>query len=288
MVTLKPVHSLVAEVMAGVGTPLLIVEGAASPHTFTLKPSAAKAIHEADVFIRVSPHVEPFTRKIAESLPPSVKIVTLSDIAGMTLLDQRHGGAFEKHEHDGAEAGHAEHDDAPHERKDGHIWLDPENAKLIVASVARVLAEAYPAEADRLRANAAGVAANIDKLAAEIQVEIEPAKTKPFVVFHDATQYFENRFGLAAIGSITVSPDVQPSAKRLTQVRKKIAELGAVCVFTEPAFQPNLVTAVTEGTKARSGALDAEGQMLTPGPGLYFKLMRDLARNLKGCLSPAG
>ncbi len=304
VVTLKPVHALVSQIMDGVGTPALIVDGAASPHTFTLKPSGAKAINDAEVFIRISETVEPFTRKIVAALPSSVTLVTLTDVAGMKLLDQREGGTFEEHEHeDGANhagthdakdetpAGHDGeahkdgHDDG-HEGKDGHIWLDPANARVIVQEVVKALAAKYPESAEKLKTNAKGVLAKIDALTAEIETLVDPVKDKPFIVFHDATQYFESRFGLAASGSITVSPDVQPSAKRLTAVRKKIGALAAVCVFTEPGFQPKLVAAVTEGTNARSGTLDAEGQMLTPGPELYFELMRGIARNIRGCLQP--
>jgi zinc transport system substrate-binding protein len=295
VVTMKPVHALVAQAMDGIAIPALVVDGAASPHTFTLKPSGAKAINEAGVFIRVSETVEPFTRKIVLALPKSVVLVSLSDVADMTLLEQRHGGAFEEHAHED-EKGHDDHDkggkhaehddDDDHEGTDGHIWLDPANAKVIVNAVTKVLAEKYPEHAERLKSNSAIVLAKLDALTAEIETLLAPVKDKPFIVFHDATQYFEKRFGLAAAGSITVSPDVQPSAKRLTAVRKKIGALGAVCVFTEPGFQPNLVAAVTEGTKARSGTLDAEGQTLKPGPELYADLMLGLARNIRGCLQP--
>ncbi len=294
VVTLKPVHALVTQIMAGIATPALIVDGSASPHTFTLKPSGAKAINEADVFIRISESVEPFTRKISQALPKTVQLLTLAELPGMTLLEQRHSGSFEEHadhqdEHQGkdkAGAHHDDHDEAESQVKDGHVWLNPDNAKAIVTSVTKVLAQAYPADADKLNANAATLLTKIDVLSAEIAAQLEPVKGKPFIVFHDSMQYFEQRFGLSAAGSITVSPDVQPSAKRLTEVRKKIIELGAACVFSEPGFQPKLVAAVTDGTKARSGVINAEGIALTPGPELYFDLMRGLARSLKGCLQP--
>ena len=113
VVTLKPVHALVSQIMAGIATPTLIVDGSASPHTFTLKPSGAKAINDAGVFIRVSESVEPFTRKISQALPKTVQLVTLAEQPGMTLLDQRQGGTFEKHAHDDDE--HAEKPGAHHE-----------------------------------------------------------------------------------------------------------------------------------------------------------------------------
>lgn len=284
VVTIKPIHSLVSWIMSGVAEPKLVVQGSASPHTFTLKPSTARVINEADVFVRVSDTLEPFTRKIVEALPSSVNVVTLSGANGVKLLDQRHGGTFEKHVH-----GHEEdHDDgdADHDEdgKDGHIWLDPQNAKAIVADLTEALAKRYPEHADAFRRNAERLTAELDALDREVSAELRGAQGKPFIVFHDATQYFEHHFGVTAAGSITVSPDVPPSAKRLTEVRAKISSLAAVCVFSEPGFQPNLVAAVTEGTRARSGTIDVEGQALTAGPDLYFELLRGVARNLSACL----
>lgn len=280
VVTIKPVHSLVTRLMDGIGTPQLIVEGSASPHTFTLKPSTARAINEADIFVRVSDTLEPFTRKIVTTLPSHVKVVTLAGAGGVTLLDQREGGTFEKHEHEG-EA----HDDHDEDGKDGHLWLDPSNAKAIAADVAKALIARYPVYASKVKSNEAALDADLDTLDRDLSSELKAAKDKPFIVFHDSTQYFEHHFGLHAVGSITVSPDVPPSAKRLAEVRSKISSLGAVCVFTEPEFQPNLVAAVTEGTNARSGTIDVEGQLLTPGPKLYFDLMRGVAHNLSSCLT---
>ncbi len=292
VVTIKPVHALVAGVMAGVGTPDLLVQGSASPHAFALKPSAAAAVHAADIFVRVSAAVEPFTVKLVQSLEPRVEVVTLSDAPGMTLLDRRQGGTFEAHAHApetgaGAPPQDGEHDgdDEDEAGKDGHIWLDPVNAKAIVADIARVLSEADPADAAAYAANAATVAARIDTLSDEIANELSAVRGKPFVVFHDAYQYFEKRFGVDAIGSVTVSPDVLPSARRLSELRGKIKQLGAVCVFVEPNFQPALVAAVTEGTPARSATLDPEGQLLDRGPDLYDALMRGIASGMRNCLA---
>jgi zinc transport system substrate-binding protein len=302
VVTSKPIHSLTAAVMAGAGEPKLLVEGSASPHTFSLKPSGAAAINAADVFIRVSGSIEPFSEKISAALPASVKLVTLAETPGLKLLDQRAGATFEAHSHD--EHGHDEHghdehghddhdahadhdDDDEHGGKDGHVWLDPNNARLMAGQIATVLSDKDPAHAELYKANAAKLGAEIDTLSAEIETQTKPLAGRPFIVFHDAYQYFETRFGLTAVGSVTVSPDVQPSAKRLAALRQKISKLDAACVFAEPLFQPKLVAAVTEGTKARAGTLDPEGISLEPGPQLYFTLMRTLAGNLTSCLKPS-
>lgn len=294
VVTTKPIHSLAAAVMKGVGAPILLVEGSASPHTFSLKPSGARAINAADVFIRVSEGIEPFTEKIAAALPASVVLVTLADTPGLSLLDKRTGTTFEAHSdgHDdhaqehAKHAGHTDHHDE-HGGRDGHIWLDPDNAKLMGNRIAAVLGDKDPAHKDAYAANAAALSARIDTLSATIGAQMKPLAGRPFVVFHDAYQYFENRFGVMAAGSVTVSPDVQPSVKRLAAIRSKIAKAEAACVFAEPLFQPKLVAAVTEGTRARAGTLDPEGLSLEPGPDLYFTLMTTLADNLRACLEPS-
>lgn len=285
VVTIKPIHSLVTRIMSGIAEPQLVVDGSASPHTFTLRPSTARAINEADVFVRISDSLEPFTRKIVAALPPSVTVVTLAGAEGVTLFDQRQGGTFEKHEHEHEASGADAREDHDEDGKDGHIWLDPKNAKAIVGVVTKALADRYPIYADKFRRNAATLDSDLDALDREISAEIKGSRGKPFIVFHDSTQYFEQHFGLDAVGSITVSPDVPPSAKRLTEVRAKISSLGAVCVFSEPDFQPHLIAAVTEGTHARAGTLDVEGQTLSPGPDLYFALLRGVAHNLSTCLS---
>ncbi len=285
VVTIKPIHSLATQVMEGVGTPTLLVDGAASPHSFALKPSGVRAIDRADVLIRVSETLEPFTRKIVSALPENVRLVTLVEAPGLKLLDLRSSGTFEPHQH-GAEA----HEEAAEEQggaKDGHIWLDPDNAKVIASYLAQVLAERAPADAARLKANAERVNARIDALTSTIATEMKPLSDRPFVVFHDAYQYFADRFDLDSVGSVTVSPDRQPSAKRLSELRRKIRALNAVCLFAEPLFQPNLVAAVIEGTDMRTSTLDPEGALLPAGPDLYFELMRNLAAGFKSCLGAA-
>ena len=162
------------------------------------------------------------------------------------------------------------------------------NARAMVAEIARVLAEADPDNAARYAGNAAAYAARLDALVAETAAAVEPVKARPAIVFHDAYQYFEKRFGLNVVGSITVSPEVLPGAQRLSAIRDKVKELGAVCVFSEPQFEPKLVSVVTEGTDARTGVLDPLGAEIADGPDLYATLIRDLGRSFATCLSQAG
>jgi zinc transport system substrate-binding protein len=290
VVTIKPLHALVSQVMAGVGAPELLVKGAASPHSYALKPSEARALHNADLFFRMSETVESFAVKVVKSLPKRVEVVTLQEAPGIKLLALRTGATFEPHSHAKDKAhGHGPSHDTPQKGDaiDGHAWLDPDNAKAMVDRVQQALGAKYPEHATAFKANVAALAAKLDALAAELDGDLKPIAGKPYIVFHDAFQYLERRFGLNVVGSISINPDVPPSARRLTELRRKVQSLGAVCVFAEPAFDRRLVDNLIEGTSARTGTLDAEGGSLDPGPDLYFALMRKLASALKGCLGAA-
>jgi zinc transport system substrate-binding protein len=281
----KPVHSLVAAVMEGVAEPTLIVKGAASPHTYSLRPSDASALENADIVFWTGHGLELFLADALETLSTKAQTVELAKADGIELLPMREGGAFEAHKHEGEDHGDHDHDHA-HEEGEGdmHFWLDPENARLMVAEISRVLTAADPENAATYAANALSVNSGLAALETEIGATLEPVKGKPFVVFHDAYQYFEKRFGLDVVGTITVSPETMPGAARVEQLRGKLGELGASCVFAEPNFEPAIVRTIIEGTSAKAGTLDPEGSALTEGPGLYGELLRGLAAGLVDCL----
>ena len=288
--TIKPVHSLVAAVMAGVGTPVLLVEGQASLHGFALKPSGARAVAEADILVRISETLEPFTLKAAKALPAGATLISLEDVPGMVLVERRTGATFERHAHGDAhgpdhhDEGHDRHDPDDH-LYDGHVWLDPINAKTRTAAIVAALSARDPANAAAYKANGEAATARIEALMEELRQEMKPFSGAPYVVFHDATQYFDLDFGTEAVGSVSVSPEVPPSARRLAEIRGRIQSLGVKCVLADPQTPQRLVATVTEGTRARSAVLDAEGSTIEPpGPGLWFTLMRKAAETMKGCL----
>ncbi|MDL2397722.1 zinc ABC transporter substrate-binding protein [Rhizobium mayense] len=284
VVSIKPVHSLVAAIMQGVGAPDLIVDGAASPHTYALKPSNARALEGAKVVFWVGPGMEAFLEKPLSALGSNALVVELDKAPGITKLKFRQGGAFEA-DNDGDEPAADAADSHDHGAFDTHLWLDPHNAKAMTAEITTTLVAADPANALTYEANQKALDDKLDALDAEIASTVAPVKDKPFVVFHDAYQYFERRYGVHVAGSITVSPESMPGAQRVAEIHGKVADLGATCVFAEPQFEPKLVNVVIEGTSAKSGVLDPEAATLPQGPDLYFNLMRGIANSLKTCLS---
>ena len=321
--SIKPVHSLVSGVMQGVGSPTVIIEGAGSPHTYSLKPSQATQLQDADLVFWMGDELEPFLVDAAQNIARNAELVNLFDSHGLKKIRFREGGMFDEHDDhddhakddhddhghnkhakddhddhghdkhakdDHDDHGHDkhakdDHDDHGHGEFDPHVWLDPINAKAIVHEIEEALVKADPKNAKKYEANALRMVGKLDQLVTELRAQLQPVQEKGFIVFHDAYQYFEQRFGVAAIGSITVSPEVMPGAERVRDLREKIKDLGATCVFSEPQFEPKLVRTLVDGTGARTGVLDPLGSSLTKGPDLYFQLVREMARSLKECLS---
>lgn len=278
VVTIKPVHALVAHVMQGVAEPELLVKGQASPHTYALRPSESRALFTADAFFRISDSMEPFTTKVVGALPGTVTVISLLDTPDLHKLPRRQGTTFEHHSH----GGHDHHADA----LDGHVWLDPGNARAMARHVEAVLSKRFPPYRATFKRNRETLDRKLAELDRDIATRLASLKGKPFAVYHDAFQYFEHRYGLNAVGSIFVSQDVTPGAKRLSDLRRQIAKLNAVCVFAEPNSDPRMINTIVEGSKVRAGVLDAEGVALEPGPELYFDLMRGIVKGLKDCLAP--
>ncbi len=274
VVSFKPIHSLVSAVMQGVGEPYLIVKGAASPHDYAMTPYDAGALQGADAIFWIGPGLEAFLQKPIATLGAHTEIIALEDTQGLTRLATRMGGAFEAHVEDAHDGG----------QSDPHVWLDPDNAKLMVRRMEMVLSKADPANSAAYKANADQTAVKLDALEAEITAALAPVKGTPFITFHDAFQYFETRFGLNAAGSITVSPDAAPGAARIAELQVKVKGLGVKCVFSEPNFEPKIIEALIEGTAAKLGALDPEASALTKGPDLYFQSLREIAAAMAECL----
>ena len=307
--SIKPVHSLVSGVMAGVGEPHLIIRGAVSPHTFSLRPSDSMVLENARVVFLVDELIEFPLIGPVNTLAHDARVVMLSEAKGLVHRPLREGRDFEAHDHGadehhghhegeehsdeeethghGADDDHEHHGHEEHGAFDPHIWLDPVNAKAMASMIASTLSEADPANAETYAANAEALSQRLEDLTAEIAAEMESVRDRPFVVFHDAYRHFEDRFGLRAVGSVVISVDQSPGVRRIMELRDKVHGLGAVCVFAEVQFESRLVDTIIEGTSARTGLLDPLGAADEAGPEAYFDLIRNMAASFKSCLAPA-
>lgn len=340
--SIKPIHSITSAIMKDVGEPVLLLDGASSPHSYSMRPSEARALNEADLVVYVSHSLESFLQKPLASLSGDKHQLELIALKDLELHKMRSGGTWEEHSHD--HEGHDEHEDHDHEEHahehddhedhgehahdedhdhehhddhdhdehahehddhdheehaghdhedhhhdhdgvDSHIWLDPVNGATIARAISEELIEIDPEHADAYRENLKTLLASLQSLGDDLSAKIAPIQSKPFVVFHDAYQYLEARYGLNAVGSITVSPEQKPGAKRLHEIEDKIRDTGAVCIFAEPQFRPAIVEAVVSDTGIRGGTLDPLGANIAAGLDAYQQILSQNVDALVDCLS---
>ncbi len=354
VVSIKPLHGLAAALMEGVGEPLLLLDGTASPHGYSLRPSEARALSEADLVFWVGPTLEAFLVQSLDSLADQATVVTALEVPGMHLREAREGGVWEGHDHDHHGDAHheddhhedAQHDDDHHEDEhheeahhddehhedahheddhheeehaghgaededhhehheehaeadahhenhddhhiDPHVWLDPHNAEAMAQALAQALIASDPDHAETYRSNLAALEASLEALDQQLEETLHPVMDRPFIVFHDAYIYLEAPYQLTAAGSITVSPDQRPGARRVAEIRDLVEDRGAVCIFAEPQFSPALIDSITEGSEIGSGVLDPLGSAIDKGPKAYHQILLEMAENLESCLTVSG
>ena len=315
IVSIKPLHSLVSGVLGKTGKAELLVDGVVSPHHMQLKPSQIKSMQTAHIVFYVDDSFETFLSNIFDILPDDVLKVAMVDNTELTLLPYRKGKDWEEHdhhdhghghdhhanereehghheeEHDHHSDGHEEHgqhaekhDEHDSHDMDMHVWLDPENAQRMVALIADTLSDVYPEHRETYKTNAQGLIQKIDRLNAELKAQLSPIQNKPFIVFHDAYQYFEHAYGLNGVGSIVFEGGESLSPVRIKAVREKLQRTGAACVFSEPQFPARPIQTIAEGFDIKVSALDPLGADLPNDENLYFKLLNNLAGNLTQCL----
>lgn len=289
VVTVKPIHAIVAGVMQGVGHPALLLPDGASPHAYVMRPSDALLLKNAHLILWVGDELESFLDKPLMTLPKKAAVVELLRDPGIRTLKVRAGGIWapDAGERSPRNDRRASTHDRRHHEIDPHFWLDPGNARAVANRTAASLAEIDPANAARYRANASNVVDSLKRLEQDLDAALAPVRRVPYIVFHDSYQYFERRFGLNAVGSITLSPERKPGARRLSEIRRRIVGKDVHCVFAEPQFKPSLVETVVRGTTSRSGVLDPLGTAVVAAPDAYGIILRNIADALRQCLSDA-
>lgn len=303
VVSILPIHSLVQSVMDGVGEAELLVDQRASPHGYSLRPSQVRALSQADLVVWVGESLETFLEKPLSQKTDETKVLELMDLEGVVLLKNRSEGSWTEenveaheehvdHEEESAHEpeGEPEHepdhkDDHDHGKFDPHVWLSIENSRSIVKKVGAELSKIDPDNSQAYQQNVALTLATLGVLKQDLSGQLSHVKHKPYLVFHDAYQYFEKEFSLNTIGAVTIDPERKPGAKRLTELRAYIKKSGAVCLFSEPQFKPAIVNVLSEGLPIKKGELDPMGSNLEKGKDAYSALLRGLSGSIDGCLS---
>ena len=266
--------------MHSVATPELLLTKNASPHDYQMKPSDAKLIDSADLVIWGGPELEGYLQKPISNL--ANRDLDLSTVPGLTLLPIRTSTNWEPEEehHD-----HGDHDghDHSHLINDPHYWLDPDNAIVIATAIAQRLSEIDPQHAKVYVANASNFAKQINKQKVIWKKELKPYQHDPYIVSHDAYQYFNKYFDLDGVGSITLNPEIPPSAQRIQHIHDLLANEKVTCIFSEPQFNYKIIDTLIRGTNVHKGQLDPLGQDADLGPHGYQVLINKMVMAIISC-----
>lgn len=295
VVDLPVAQSLVAQVMGELGTPELLLDRGADPHSVQLRPSQARALAGAGLVVWTGEGMSPWLEEPVSTLAGG-RVLDLDAVEGLyqqgflpsALLDEDGNDDHEEEGHDDHdEHGHEGHDHGhDHGAVDPHLWLDPQNAATWLRAIAAELSSLDPANAGPYAANAEAAVARTQALQAEVAAILAPVGDAGLVMFHDAYGYFVTVYGLNVLGTVTLGDAAAPGAARLSGLRAGLEAAGAVCLFPEVNHPADFAELVIEGTGVRLGApLDPAGVMLEPGAGLYGDLMRGLATAIAECVA---
>ncbi|MDG2006722.1 MAG: zinc ABC transporter substrate-binding protein [Thermodesulfobacteriota bacteirum] len=277
--SIKPLHSIVSNVVGDDNSVDLLLDGSYSPHNFQLKPSHIKILQNADVIFYIDDSsLETFLARPLKTIKKSSKKISIANNSKLTFHSFREGGIWEEKD-SGDRHNHS------HGEFDPHFWLDTNNVKKITKQVVVELSKVNPNKKTIYKKNAKIFIQQINEKKKYMATELNRIKNKPFIVFHDGYQYYEKEFGLNSAGSISVNHEISPTPKRIDEIKSKIRQSNVVCIFKEPQFSSKVVQTIIKDTNAKEGTMDPLGFDLEPGRDLYLQLMDKLTKSLKDCLS---
>ncbi|MBD8115951.1 zinc ABC transporter substrate-binding protein ZnuA [Pantoea agglomerans] len=284
--SLKPVGFIAAAIADGVTPVDVLLPDGASEHDYSLRPSDAKRLKNADLVVWVGPEMEAFMAKSAVELPAQ-KNLAMVNIDGVKPLLISGGEDEDEHTAEKSEEQDADAHHHHHGEFNMHLWLSPEIARKTAVAIHGKLLELMPQDKAKLDANLQQFEVALADTDKRVSAQLAPVRNKGYFVFHDAYTYFEKQYGLSPTGHFTVNPEIQPGAQRLHQIRTQLVEQKAVCVFAEPQFRPAVIDAVARGTQVRKGTLDPLGTDISLAKDSYVKFLSQLSSQYESCLNGA-
>ncbi|WOE79721.1 zinc ABC transporter substrate-binding protein [Pseudomonas protegens] len=276
LTSIKPLQLIAAAVQDGVAVPEVLLPPGASPHNYALRPSDVRKVQSVDLLYWIGPDMEGFLPRVLKGR--SLPSVAVQDLPGMKL---RH---FAENSHSHAEeAGEHDHDHRPG-TLDAHLWLSPVNARVIATRIATDLSAADPANAARYQSNLKAFNERLDALDTRLKARLAGIAGKPYFVFHEAFDYFEDAYGLKHTGVFSVAAEVQPGAQHVAAMRARLQQVGKTCVFSEPPLRPRLAETLVAGLPVKLAELDALGGYTPATAQGYEQVLEKLGNDLAGCL----
>ncbi len=285
LASIKPLQLIAAAITEGVSQPAVLLPPGANPHSYQLRPSERRTLHEADLILWVGPALEPYLAKLLLEHRAPVAAMTLP---GLTLshLDEPEAPLHTHNETDTeADAHHPDHDAHQHQGDDPHIWLYPENARAIATALTTRLQQLDPANAAQYAGNLEQFSQSLDTLLVEVPQRFTNLDQQGFYVFHDAWGYLARAFALQVRGHITLSPEQQPGIRHLNSLRQTFKAEAPLCLLVEPGFKPAYLDRILEDLPVSRGTIDPLASTIEISAHGYRDYLIGTLETIDRCLS---
>ncbi|QSP93465.1 zinc ABC transporter substrate-binding protein [Marinobacter salinisoli] len=269
--SIKPLTLLVHAVAGDTVEITTLVPEGSSPHTYTMRPSQRRALESADAIFWVGPSMESFLTRLLDS----------EDFHGrVTALSTEEVGDDHHHGH------HAEHGDGHHHEagEDPHIWIDPALALEMAHTIRDTLANLEGMDSQRLDQNLADFEASLAETEADIQSRLAVLEGVSLFAYHDAFTRFAEHFDLDLQGVLTLNPALSPGARHIQEVQSKLEAAGNACILTEPQFNQQWWSSITDGLDVRFSSWDPLASDIEPGADGYEAFLAGIAEAAIHCL----
>ncbi len=262
MVSIKPVHSIIAALMEGAQMPELLID---DHIPFTYRPTKVQleAMRKADMLFWVGAELEPVLAETIEQLPARVKVIELLSHQGMKILPAREDP----------------------DQRDPFFWLDNRNLLIIINDLARLLQDADPMRAHLYERNRRSVLSRLSRMDRAYEYGYRGMKGGSAVQYFDTLQYFEQAYALKVVDHVAVRPDKRIDTVTLLKVRERIANDEVNCLLNEKGFPAKHLSLLLNGSDTNHGELNSLGFGLSAGSQLYFEIMSHNTDVIKRCLN---
>ena len=266
VVGIKPVHSLTAALMAGVGEPLLLVTGKEIAFNHVLSPAQKSAISNSDLLIWTGKELEPSLATHLEHSGSSVPNLKILGNDALKMLPARYN----------------------QKQNDPFFWLDVRNAELLVDLIAERLLAIDPGRSGQYEINRRTLNKKIAHLERELEYAYRDVSWLSGYLYHDTQYYFEQSYGFRVDGIIAPTPYGKADIAKLLAIIGDISTRGKACLFYEAGLNSDHLSLLQNRSDIKTVELDSLGINLEPGKDLYEQLIKNNFSSVRNCLLAQG
>ena len=264
-----------------------LVSPGVEPHDVELAPRQMTKLSDADLVVYLKgfqPAVDEAVKQLDDDKVLDVSVVEVPDAphgdahAGESPADPSHEPSEGDHGHDGDGHQHAD---------DPHRWLDPAWYAFAGHAIADWLGSVDPNNAADYEDRAEQFATELATLDQEYADGLADCAKREIIVSHAAFGHLTDRYGLEQIAIAGLSPEQEPTPRRLAEMIEIAREHDATVIFFETLVSPEVARVIADEVGAEVKVLDPLEGITADRDEDYFSVMRANLRALRTALECA-